>query len=517
MTIMQDGVRLRPSTREPLSPGGDAPCPAVLALLRDVLQSLDAGGIRCCYWKSSLRVGAVLAGESDLDLLIARDDQHAARQVLLTRGLKAFAEATGRAIPAVESFLGYDRASGRIVHVHAHFRLVLGPRLLRHYQLGAEDEILAHSVRHPVLPLRVLDPDTEAVLLVLRACLELRRDDPVTLRHWAAACTKIAADRAALVPVVDPVAVRQRATALLGEALADGLVDALLANRPLEGQYRLRRRIRRALAPCRGFNTVEAFLRGSWRTCAWIAGGLNREYLWLPRPWGRRVPGGGIVVAVLGVDGSGKTTVVRALRNWLVAEVDTLPMYFGTGDGRPSVVLLPFKLLVPLIARMLRTRPDSSSHGRVTGQAPGPLYSLLLTVWAAIVAMEKRRKLLSAHRAASRGMVVITDRYPQNQIASFNDGPLLPRLRWVPRWLRRAEARAYALGDCLAPDLVLKLEAPIERLLQREPMMDPDVVRARADRLRQLVFPGARMVSIDAAGELEDVIEVAKSEIWRLL
>jgi thymidylate kinase len=499
----------------PVPACGDSP--AVLGLIQAALRSLQSAGVRFCTWKSARRLAAVLAGDGDLDLLIARADQHSARQALAACGFKAFADATGRAHPAVESFLGYDEASGRIVHVHAHFRLVLGARLLKNYQPPLEDALLAHAVPHPVLPLAMLDPLSEVVLLVARACVELRRDDPVTLRHWAATRAKFESDRAALRPTIAPAALRARTAALLGEAVAGTVVAAFFGDRDLAHRPVLRHRVRRALAPYRSFNTGEALLRGAWRSLVWAAGGINRDHLRWPRPWGRRAPGGGIVVAALGVDGSGKSTVTRELRRWLGSEVDVLPMYFGTGDGRPSLLLLPFKLLVPLISRMLPARPAGASHGNVATAAPGPLYSALLMVWATVLAAEKRRKLLAARRAASRGMVVIADRYPQNQLAGFNDGPLLPRLPWAPRWMRRFEAGAYALAGQLPPDLVLKLATPAETLARREPTMDRGLIRERVRHLRLLAFPGARVVTVDASQPLEDVIRAAKAEVWRLL
>ncbi|MDE2583543.1 MAG: hypothetical protein KGL52_18055 [Rhodospirillales bacterium] len=488
-----------------------------MPLLIEVLRSLHEAEVRCCYWKSHLRLAAVLAGEADLDLLIARDDQHAARQAFRASGLKAFPGATSREHPAVESFLGYDPSSGRIVHVHAHFRLVLGSRLLKSYRLAIEDLLLGHAVAHPTMPIRLLDPASEAVLLVVRACLELRRGDPVTLRHWRRTTAKFAADRAALAAVLAPDAVRERAVALLGAGLADAVVEAMFAPRPFTARRRLRAQVRRTLAPHRRFNAPEALLRSVGRTLAWIGGGLNRRYAWSPRPWGRRAPGGGVVIAALGVDGSGKTTITREIRTWLGAEVDVFPIYFGTGDGRPSLLLLPFKLLVPLVSRLFPRRPRGSSHGRVTDRAPGAVYGGLLMVWAGILAMEKRRKLVAAHRAASRGMVVVADRFPQDQLAEFNDGPLLPRLRWAPRWLRRYEANAYALANRLPPDLVLKLEAPAATLAQREPGMEPGLIRDRAAKLRRLEFPRTRVVSVDADLPLNAVIRAVKAEVWRLL
>jgi hypothetical protein len=214
------------------------------------------------------------------------------------------------------------------------------------------------------------------------------------------------------------------------------------------------------------------------------------------------------VVAVLAVDGAGKSTLVRGIRGWLGKEVDVLPLYFGTGDGRPSWFLLPLKLLVPLVSTLSRRKPRGSSHGVVTDSAPGLAHGILLAIWATVLAVEKRVKLRAAHRAASRGMVVITDRFPQDEILDFNDGPLLPRL---------THASAYALARELRPDLVIKLVASPELIASREPNMDPGVIRARVAAVGRLRLGGAPITAIPASQPVADVLRAAKIEIWRAL
>jgi thymidylate kinase len=279
----------------------------------------------------------------------------------------------------------------------------------------------------------------------------------------------------------------------------------------------LRRHVRRALARYRTYNSIEAPLRASWRSLHWVIGALNQRLLHWPRPWSKRAPGGGIVVAILGVDGSGKSTLVRGLRSWLDQDVDVLTIYFGTGDGRPAWFLLPLKLLVPVASLVLRRKPHGSSHGEVTDSAPGLAYSVLLSIWATVLAVEKRTKLRAARRAAARGMVVITDRFPQDQIADFNDGPLLPRLSHVPRWLRKFEASAYALAGRLPPDLVIKLVATPELIAAREPTMSPAVIRSRTTAVARLTFAGSSVAAIPAGQPAADVLRAVKAEIWRML
>ena len=490
---------------------------AILPLLLMVLNEFHRQNISYCCWKSSRRVHRGLTGEGDLDLLIAKEDQHRAQAILLEHGLKLFPSAACRSHPSILSFLGHDEPSGRIVHLHLHFRLVAGNNLLKNYRLPWEKAILARTIVHSMLPIRMLDPGHEAVLLIVRNCLESTWSDPIAFRDWQAVSDKFALDRRELAASVNRATLSSRAAELLGDDLADMVADAIYSEPTPGAQRRLRRRLKAHFAAHRTYNAFEAGLRSLGRAVLWAAGSLNKRFCWAPRPWSRRAPGGGCVVAVIGVDGSGKSTVVAAVRAWLSQEIDVVPIYFGTGGGRPSLVLWPFKVMVPLITLFLRTKPKGASHGKISDRPPGLVYSVLLMVWATAVAIEKRIKLAAAHRGANRGLLVLTDRYPQNEILGFNEGPLMSRLTRVPIWLRRFEATAYSLAHRLPPDLVIKLVVTPETAARREPDMDPVVIRTRIADVPRLAFPGARVVSIDAEQSLIDVIRAVKREIWCLL
>ena len=142
-----------------------------LSVLRAALADLHRHHISYCYWKSSRNILSVLAGERDLDLLVARQDQHRAEMLFLALGFKPFPAVAGRDHPSILSFLGHDEASGRLVHIHLHVRLIVGERLLKNYRLPWEAFILERAVFHPTLSVRMLDPTSEAVLLSVRTSL----------------------------------------------------------------------------------------------------------------------------------------------------------------------------------------------------------------------------------------------------------------------------------------------------------------------------------------------------------
>jgi hypothetical protein len=487
----------------------------VLDLLLDMLESLRCAGINYCYWRSSQRLGAALTGLSDLDLLVAKADRQQAVELLLAQGFKLLSSVQAHDEPALLDLLGYDLPSGRLVHVHLHFRLLLGSSLLKLWRPPWDRAVLTHAVWHPSLPVRVMDVTTEATLLLARSCLEFDRLDVVALRQWRVMAAKFATDRKALAPQLERNEVRRRAAELLGAAMAEPVADTVCRGDPPSSE--LRRELRAQLASYRSAGRLQGRLSLAGRSLLFLGRSLNKRFIHVPRPWSHRILGGGVVVAVLGVDGSGKSTLVRALRDWAGAEMDVLPLYFGTGDGRPSLLLLPLKLMVPLVQKMVGRKPAGASHGNVSGKPPGVLYSALMTVWASVLAVEKRRKLKVARLAADRGMLVITDRFPQNQLPRFNDGPLLPRLNRIPRWLRVFEANAYKLANRLPPDLVIKLQASPALITRREPDMLPDVVRQRTEEVMQLAFPASRLVVLDASQPLPAVIADAKRAVWAVL
>lgn len=492
---------------------------APLSALESVLNEFHRQTISYCYWKSSRRIQAVFEGEGDVDLLIARGDQHRAQAILLKSGFKLFPSVWYRDHPAVVSFLGYDESSGKLIHLHLHFRLIIGEPLLKNYRIPWEPVLLDRAVLHESYPIRILDGASEALLLVMRVCLELRRVDLVVLQGWKRLVNKFELDRAFLIEQVTPGALRAIATRLLDDESAELVAQAFYCKQPLHDQRHIFRRLRKCVAVHRSYNSSEVRARSLGRTLLCIGGNLNKQLLIFPRPWSRRAPGGGCIIAFVGVDGSGKSTLVSVIKEWLGGKVDVMSTYFGTGDGKPSFWLWPFKRMMPLFTWVLshKPKPKCASHGPASGPNPGLIYSVLLTVWALMVALDKWKKLIAARRSTNRGLIVLADRFPQDQILGFNDGPLLRRLRWVPAWLVGLEARAYSLARRVPPDLVIKLVVRQETTARREPGMDPIVIRERIAALQQLNFAGARVALVNAEQPLAEVIRAVKREVWNLI
>jgi adenylate kinase family enzyme len=317
----------------------------------------------------------------------------------------------------------------------------------------------------------------------------------------------------------DSVEVAEVARACLG---ADGAtaVERLVAEGPdaarLAAVRRATIRVVGELSTHRG--PVAPLVR--WRREAvWYRRGLARHR----RPGivlhGRGGGAGGLLVAVIGADGSGKSTLTKDLRSWFAPKVDTYPVYFGSGDGPASAVRAPLKILRRMV---FGTKQEVARKEAVSARHPGPV-AAGRAAWATALAVEKRRKLRRASVARTRGLLVITDRYPQNQVHGSTDGPLLSPWRSSGNGLRRRlatfEAGPYDRAGNRPPDLVLRLNVDPETARRRRPDHNEADLARRIGIIGSLRFPDARygVVELDGSRPYDEVLARAKAAIFERL
>jgi hypothetical protein len=497
----------------------EAETPAPLATLLALLRELERAGVAHCHFKSNQHLAAALAGDTDLDLLVARAGARRAQAVLAAQGFKRFDAGLATGYPAVEDWLGFDEAAGRLIHLHVHYRLPVGELHLKSYDLPFADALLATRVWDRASGVATSEPNHELLLLLLRHALKAAPRDRLLgwlsgRRHFRAGALR---EYQWLRPRCEPARVVALAEAEFGPAVAARVAPLLERAPGLAGLWALRRELRRALAPQRRFGGPEAALRRLAREAVQRATrSLRRRGVHAPRAFRRTNPTGGLVIAFVGCDGAGKSTVLAEMRRWLGWKLDVYPIYFGSGDGPASWMRQPLRW-----ARMLQKKPRPS-------QAPPEQRSRVLAprrptparaVWALVLAREKAARMAAAQRARQRGLVVACDRYPQSQVLGFNDGPLLapwlesprPLLARLARW----ELSIYRRAQRCPPDLAIKLDVSPEVAVARK----PDMALVECARRRAAVASldwGARCrhVSVDADQPLERVLAEVKRAIW---
>jgi hypothetical protein len=119
-----------------------------------------------------------------------------------------------------------------------------------------------------------------------------------------------------------------------------------------------------------------------------------------------------------------------------------------------------------------------------------------------------------------RGLIIVTDRYPQLELPNAFDGPRLSPTApgsAIVRWLARREWAAYEWMTSHRPDLVLRLNVDLDTACARKPDHRRESLAAKVIAVPLLKFDGAPIAEIDANQPLDDVLEAAREAVTRLL
>lgn len=491
-------------------------------IVGDFVAAINETAISWCHWKSNEHLEPALMADTDLDLLFSRGSEKEVDSLLKAIGYLAFAPPPYRTYPHIRDYLGLAEESGQLVHVQAHYALIAGEERLKNHILPWGDELLARRRPWDGNPaVWIADPADELVTLIARGALKIRARDHVKYRKGRRfGDADFAREFAWLQERVDGTAFRERACRLAGNETGELMAGIYDDGASLHNMTVLAKALRRQ-ARQNGWQRLNA-VHG--RLQRWFNEALSlfakaQRRIGLRRPWilRRRIrQTGGSIVALMGVDGSGKSTVTKAIAKDWGRKLDIELIYFGTGDGPKSLSL---RLMALGRDRLMgRTDRKKTSGERSRGKNRGwPQIA-----WALSAARLKRREMRWAYRLRQRGVLVICDRYPQNVIEGFNDGPRLASLLQSKSFLKRMaaeyEARIYKSLAAAQPDLLIKLMPSLDVALARKPGdVPPAILAEKHATLGALEFAGIPTVTVDADQPLEAVLRKVKSLIWKSL
>jgi thymidylate kinase len=239
----------------------------------------------------------------------------------------------------------------------------------------------------------------------------------------------------------------------------------------------------------------------------------------------RQLAGGGGIIAIVGGDGAGKSTVVEGLSAWLSRDLETSSVHMG--KPRWSWLTTTIRAIVK-IGQLMGLYPPESSFRETLEQrsfaTTGPW--LLREICRA---RDRYAKYVAARRSAGAGALVISDRFPLPQIRLM-DGPLAQRLLdaldaagEVGRLsLRRGSAVARAVVKMeesyyrryTAPEVLIVLRVDPEIAAERRAGEDVVAVRERSTEIWHVDWQHTRAHVIDAGRPKAEVLALAKAVVW---
>lgn len=475
----------------------------MLDICRTFFNQLNSNKIRYCHWKSNAHLTAALAGKTDLDLLIQEDDKEKFRNILMSFQFLRMASPALKTFPFLEDYLIFDNKSGELIHLHIHYRLILGQKFIKNHHLPLEQLFLQNRIQRNGI--YIPKPELELIVLIVRVCMKTGiRDILEQFVHDILGQGKSAI----------PTAIRQELEQLIKKANMEEWKELLSKSKlPITPNF-IHNFIKLFSDRKIKFHdlfrmhfTMLYILRKFRRTGATRAT-FKYFYLWMVNQkhirccfpsLEKRLTGVGFSVAVVGADGSGKSTLTDDLHKWLSWKLLTNLYYYGI----PKTKVISS---VHLLLRMAnKSRQPWLEHLIETGLWIFIARSRYLTSKSIIVNTKKC-------------IISIIDRFPMPEFQTMQnpmDGPRIKKSQsWSGDLFANTEAAFYQ--KITRPDLIIVLQASVETLRQRKIDLDYETHTAKASAVNSITLTQDTIL-IDANSPYTEVLLKAKTSIWQSL
>jgi thymidylate kinase len=464
-----------------------------LALLEDLAAALAAAGVTYCQWKGHFKRERWGQGVGDVDLLVERRSAARFVGVLSDLGFKLAVPPAEQQLPGVLSYLGLDPATQRLVHVHVHYRLVIGSYWRTTYRVPLERVVLESTRASDVF--RTPAAELELLLFVLRQVQRFTLRDALRAPRWLAG---IQAELADLVGSGDGGRLRQHLaqhlpavdTAFFERALASLAPDAPAWRRPLLRRELHRRFRAHARAPL-PLTRLTVLVREIVTLRGRLGASMSSKHLGT----------GGGVIALAGSDGAGKSTCARELVAWLAPHFRTAHAHLGKPPRSLATLLVGGALKAAQVIEPWVSTPAT----------------YLDQLRCVATARDRYRLYEKVRRIVRDGALAVCERYPIREDSLFA-GPSIARdlppgpPSALTRLLMRVERRYYQ--QMVSPNLLLVLRVDPVTAVRRKTTEPADYVRDRAHASGAVDWAQTNARVVDAARPLADVLAELKAYIW---
>ena len=489
------------------------------SLIKGLINRFNQEGVLYCHWKSKS-----LQGELDFDLLVSNQSFADAINILMQLGFKPAAPRWGTNPPGVIHYYGYDPNQDDHVHLHIFTRVLSGERFLKSHLFPFEDMMFKNT--YSLDGLTVISKEVALVLFVLKTFIRyssildvagLLKSDKKLLEE--ADRLKEGSDMRQVVILLD------KYCPAISEETFLACLNAILTGASFPKKWSLSLQVRRSLRGYRKYSFPDWFLGHAQFLTGTLVKRIRKQ------KGSKMLLSGGAIIAIVGADATGKSTLVSETSHWLRRNFVVNTVH----AGKPPSTLLTYPINFLLVLhRKIRSklRPvknaekDSTSNAILPQAETKSVNSLMYALRAVCLAWDRRALLWKTRRASANGEIIVCDRYPTNATGMMDSPRLLEDSTQkgiatsIYNWLARTERNLYR--QIPPPDIVLRLSVSLEvakkRNAAREIVDDEIYLQNRHQQAIEWFMPGTRSIQdIDTDYPLNETLIAVKQAIWASL
>lgn len=480
--------------------------------------------IKYCHWKSNEHLMEGLDGETDLDVFVVPADKEKAETILLQcRYIECLTQKSHR-YPNVCEWIGFDAATGRLVHVHLHYQIITGTSYCKEYVFPVEDLIIETRVLDKATNVYVTDPNLEFIILHCRIALKAKKKHSIHVGEG---------DRREIAYLKERMqkdVVHNYCVQMLGED-GDKFYSLIMGEKlSCEEWYRVYEIASGWLKPYRKYSKLHVFFRHHYhviRELLIIFANTKFNQCHIRR---KTFPDSRLSICLLGQDGSGKSTVTTELEKWLNWKIDAHRFYLGSGEHYNSLM----KRLISKVSKS-KKHDQSTKEPQIANTQTHQhkkkkkniknFFIATFVSWNLLgIARRAYKEVKRANQYMESGGVPLYDRFPQTQFEGIYDGPKIGDYYQqsgldfgIVKWLAKREYHIIEKIQNYQPRLVFKLMLSPEESIRRKPFEKLEAVTRKHEITTQLQFPNSDVYTVDATQDYQQEVVFIKNRIWEAL
>lgn len=408
------------------------------------LEKLDDVGIPYVSWKNNHELEIALFGESDIDLFVPFDCR---AEFLLLCKQESWLEVYNPIanFPWVNHFYK-PTDSLKFHHLHVYFKVVTGESWLKEYILPLDEWLITNRIRSSKFGVWILNDRAQAFLFAIRHLLKCGsltsrylyyRESDGYRSEWLQCRT-------------DPDSISNNIKVAIEPFLKGTKLYKDGWNLP---RISTSMRFRLSMSP---FLRVRWYSLSTRRIKSFYQRAINKLF------YGKKkiFPNGGLVIAVSGVDGAGKSTMLAEASDFFSRFLTVNRYHLGRPQG-------PFIEMFRRLLNKKRVTTVNEESSEPTFTSNGSAISIRKSISATFLSLLRLRLARKISRRANSGHLVLVDRWPTNIIGKM-DGPRISindKSSAFVKLCQRIEQWAYARIP--RADVCFYFELPLTVAIER--------------------------------------------------
>jgi len=411
----------------------------------NILKLITKSNIPYVSWKNNHEIDKFLNGDSDLDIYIPIKCKEKFINIAVQNSWIIVINPIAK-FPNIKH-LYFISDNGKTYHLHVYFKVITGESWIKEFNLPMEDYLIDNRHKHDEYGIYVLNNKAQAYLFAVRHIIKCGSISSRTL--YLKDCESYKLEWELCNYKVDEL-----------RGYGPILLDSAICNSGLLNDFHLSGYINSALfrKKLRPFLRIRYFLLPFYRIESFIVRATNKLFFNRKKVLSPR----GLVIAISGVDGSGKSSMVDLIDSSLTKFLTIRRLSLGKPQGK----------LIEFIRKLL-----SNSKSKTTLPSKGGSFhkvSLFKSISLLVLAILRLFESWKAQYYINNGYVVLVDRWPTREFGKM-DGPKIyidNTSSGLVRLFSKLEGLIYKAIP--AADICFFLEVSVDTAIKRNSMRIKD-------------------------------------------